>query len=52
MSDALEDHDGKVSVGERNVTNLRFVDEIAALAQKKSRTQDIKWRSVLRRSNW
>ena len=24
MSDALEEHDGKVSIGGRNITNLRF----------------------------
>ena len=26
MSDALEEHDGKVSVGGRTITNLRFAD--------------------------
>ena len=25
-SDALEDHDGKISIGGRNITNLRFAD--------------------------
>ena len=34
MSDALEDHDGKVSIGGRNITNLRFADDIDALAEK------------------
>ena len=29
MSDALEEHDGKVSIGGRNITNLRFADDIA-----------------------
>ena len=28
MSDALEEHDGKVSIGGRNITNLRFADDI------------------------
>ena len=28
MSDVLEDHDGKVSNGGRNVTNLQFADDI------------------------
>ena len=34
MSDALEEHDGKVSIGGRNVTNLRFADDIDALAEE------------------
>ena len=35
MSDALEEHDGKVSIGGRNITNLRFADNTDALAEKK-----------------
>ena len=27
MSDDLEEHDGKVSIGSRNITNLRFADD-------------------------
>ena len=34
MSDALEQHDGKVSIGGRNVTNLRFADDIDAPAEE------------------
>ena len=34
MSDALEEHDGKVSIGGRNITNLRFADDKDALAVK------------------
>ena len=34
MSDALEEHDGKVSIGGRNITNLRFVDDLDALAEE------------------
>ena len=34
MSDALEEHDGKVRVGHRNITNLRFADDIDALAEE------------------
>ena len=34
MSDALEEHDGKVSIGGRNITNLRFADDIEALAEE------------------
>ena len=33
MSDALEEHDGKISIGGRNITNLRFADDIDALAE-------------------
>ena len=28
MTDALEDHEGTVSIGDRTITNLRFVDDI------------------------
>ena len=34
MSDALEEHDGKVSIGGRNITNLRFAADIDALAEE------------------
>ena len=34
MSDALEEHDGKVSIGGRNITNLRFADDMDALAEE------------------
>ena len=33
-SDALEEHAGKVSIGGRNITNLRFADDIDALAEE------------------
>ena len=29
-----EEHDGKVSIGGRNITNLRFADDIDALAEE------------------
>ena len=32
MSDALEDHEGTVSIGGRTITNLRFADDINGLA--------------------
>ena len=35
MPDALEDQDGMVSIGGRNITNLRFADDIDALPEKK-----------------
>ena len=34
MFDALEEHDGKVSIGGRNITNLRFADDIYDLAEE------------------
>ena len=33
MSDALEEHDWKVSIGGRNITNLQFAVDIDALAE-------------------
>ena len=35
MTDALEDHEGTVSVGGRTITNLRFADDIDGLAGEK-----------------
>ena len=32
MTDALEDHEGTVSIGGRTITNLRFADDIDGLA--------------------
>ena len=32
MTDALEDHEGTVSIGGRTITNLRFADDIEGLA--------------------
>ena len=32
MTDALEDHEGTVSIGGRTVTNLHFADDIDGLA--------------------
>ena len=34
MPDALEEHSGKVSIGGRNITNLRFADDIDAPAEE------------------
>ena len=33
MSDALEEYAGNVSIGGRNITNLRFADDIDALCE-------------------
>ena len=62
MSDALEEHDGKVSIGGRNITNLPFADDIDALAEEEQELEalvesldktckGIRWRSVRRRPN-
>ena len=32
MTDALEDHEGTVSIGDRTITNLRFANGIDGLA--------------------
>ena len=34
MPYALEEHSGKVSIGGRNITNLRFADDIDAPAEE------------------
>ena len=34
MSDALEEHDGKVSIGGRTISNLPFADDIDAFAEE------------------
>ena len=34
MTDALEDHEGTVSIGGRTITNFRFNDDIDGLAGK------------------
>ena len=46
MSAALEEHDGKVSIGGRTIDNLRFADGIGAVKLKVSTrpAQGIKWK--------
>ena len=34
MSDAVGEHDGKASIGGRNITSLRFADDIDAVAEE------------------
>ena len=34
MTDALEDHEGTVSIGGRTITNLRFANDIDRLAEE------------------
>ena len=36
MTDALENHEGSVSIGGRTITNLRFADDIDALQGRKT----------------
>ena len=62
ISDALKEHNGKVSIGGRTITNLRFVDVIYALAgeeqevealteSRRKPTQGIQWRYMLKEPN-
>ena len=39
MADALEEHDEKVSISGRNITNLRFADDIDALAEEEQKLE-------------
>ena len=41
MSDALQENDGKVSIGERTISKLRFADNINALAEEKQELETI-----------
>ena len=57
MSDALEQHGRRVSIGCRNITNLELADDIDAVAEEEQELEalvesidkGIRWRSVLRR---
>ena len=39
--DALEEHDGKLSIGGRNITNLRVADDIDALAEEEQELETL-----------
>ena len=41
MTDALNDHEGTVSIGGRNITNLRFADDIDGLAGREDELADL-----------
>ena len=41
MPDALEEHDRKVSIGSRNITNLRFADDKDALAEEETELEAV-----------
>ena len=45
MSDALEEHDGKVRIGGRIITNLRFADDIDALAEEEQELEALVWQA-------
>ena len=60
MTDALEGHEGTVSIGGRTITNLHFADDIDGLAGEEEELANLAecpdkastpmaWRSVLRR---
>ena len=40
MTDALEDHQGTISIGDRAITNLRFADDINGLAGEEEEWQN------------
>ena len=53
MKNALEGHEGTVSIGGRTITNLRFADDINGLAGEDEElaklAEPTAWRSVPRR---
>ena len=40
MTDALEDHEGTVSIGGRTITNRRFADDVDGLAGEEEEWQN------------
>ena len=41
MTDALEDHEGTVSIRRRTITNLRFADDIDGLAGEEEKLANL-----------
>ena len=41
MTDALQDHEGTVSIGGRTITNLRFADDIDGLAGEEEKLANL-----------
>ena len=41
MTDALNDHEGTISIGDRKITNLRFADDIDGLAGREEELADL-----------
>ena len=65
MCEALDDHEGSVSIGGRLITNFRFADDIIVNAEEEEEADilvdrldttttryDTKWRSVQTRQKW
>ena len=41
MSDALEEHDGKVSISSRNIINLQFAKDLDAVAEEEQEQETL-----------
>ena len=41
MSDALEEHGGKISISSRNIINLQFAEDIDAIAEEKQEQETV-----------
>ena len=41
MTDALQEHDGKVRIGSRNINNLWFADDTDAIAEKEQELETL-----------
>ena len=41
MSDALEEHNGKVSISSRNIINLQFAEDIDAVAEEEQEQETL-----------
>ena len=41
MSDALEEHDGKISIGGRNITSLGFTGDIDTVAEEEQELETL-----------
>ena len=52
MADALEDHEGTVSIGGRPLTNLRFADDIDAIAGNQTELKELVEKLDLASSNY
>ena len=59
LCEALDDHEGSVSIGGRLITNFRFADDIVVNAEEEEEAgvlieppQGTKWRSVQTRQKW
>ena len=48
MTDALEDHEGTVSIGGRTITILRFADDIDGLAREEEELAKLRHRDQCR----